>query len=226
MADTVVNAVLAGLTKAGVRAGTAWPGQAAPHLTEPAVAVSLFQVNQQERVTEVLVRVLCPAAMGGGACEEEGLRITEILTGLGASCVQEECEYDARSDLFTVPIYAAFTGGIWEAAWIPGGDLTVKLNTAELFSVVGFTAEQSTEDPTVTPVKSCGWKITIEEFFYPGYAEQNTPEEPFDVTVGRTGRMETFKNCRFHNIHREDGPTGMRQIREGTAESMIYIAVG
>lgn len=225
MADSVVNAVIEGLTAAGVRAGAAWPGQAIQQLTAPAVTVSLFQVNQQERVTEVLVTVLCPGSMGGGACEAEGLKITEILTNLGASCVQEGCEYNSRTDLFSTPIYAAFTGGIWEAAWIPGGDLTVKLGTAELYSVSGFTAEQSTEDPTVTPVGSCGWKFTIEEFFYPGYPEQNTPEEPFSITVGRTSRTETFKNCRFTAIRREDGPTGLRQIREGTAESMIFMGI-
>lgn len=64
MAGSIVTTVIEGLTAAGIRAGAAWPGQTAPHLTAPAAAVSLFQVNQQERVTEVLVRVLCPGSLG------------------------------------------------------------------------------------------------------------------------------------------------------------------
>ena len=225
MAGSIVTTVIEDLTAAGFRAGAAWPGQSMPHLTAPAVAVSLFQVNQQERMTEVLVNVLCPGSLGGGVCEAEGLKVTEALTLLGASCVQEGCEYDSGTDLFSVPIYAAFTGGIWKAAWNPGMDLTVKLGAAELFCVSGFTAEQVTEDPAATPVSKCGWKFTIEEFFYPGDPEQNSPEEPFSITVGRTGRTEIFKNCRFTSIRREDGSTGLRQTREGTADSMIYMAI-
>lgn len=225
MAESIVATVIRGLTAAGIRAGAAWPGQTMPHLTAPAAAVSLFQVNQQERVTEVLVTVLCPAALGGEACEAEGLRITEVLSTLGASCVQEGCQYDSRTELFTAPVYAAFTGSTLDAAWTPGGDLAVSLGSAALTSVIGFTAQQETEDPTAAPVSSCSWTFKIEEFFSPGYAEQNVPEEPFSITVSRTGRVETFKNCRLKNIKREDTPTGLRQIREGTAESMIFMAI-
>lgn len=225
MARSVVTTVIDALNDAGFRAAAAFPGQAMPHLTEPAAAVSLFQVNQQERVTEVLVSVLCPAAMGGDACEAEGLKITEVLTELGGSCVQEGCEYDSLHQILTVPVYAAFRGGIWEAAWIPGGDLTVILGSEELSSVTNFTSEQATDDPTVTAMSSSPWRITIEEFFYPGYPEQNVPSEPFSVTVTRTSRTETYKNCRFTSLKREAGPTGLRQIREGTAESMIYMSI-
>lgn len=225
MAGSVVTTVIEALNNAGFRAAAAYPGQKLPHLTEPAAAVSLFQVNQQERVTEVLVNVLCPVAMGGAACEAEGLKITEALTVLGASCVQEGCEYDSRRQVLTVPVYAAFRGGIWEAAWIPGGDLTVSIGTTELPSATDFTSQRSTEDPKVTALSSCPWKFTVEEFFYPGYAEQNPPAEPFDLTVTRTSRTETYKGCRFTSMKREAGPTGLRQTREGIAESMIHMAI-
>ena len=225
MGRSVVTTVIEALNNAGIWAAAAYPGQAAPELTQPAAAVSLFQVNQQQRVTEVLVTVLCPAAMGGAACEAEALRVTEVLTNTGASCVQEICEFDSRRQLLSVPVYAAFRGGIWEAAWIPGGDLTVKLGANELFSATNFTSEQATEDPETTALSGCPWKFSIEEFFYPGYSEENTPEEPFSITVTRTTRTETYKNCRFTAIKREAGPTGLRQIREGTAESMIHMAI-
>lgn len=225
MDRSVVTTVIEALNNAGIRAAAAFPGQAAPHLTAPAAAVSLFQVNQQQRVTEVLVTVLCPAELGGAACEAEALRVTEVLTNTGASCVQEICEFDNRRQLLTVPVYAAFRGGIWEAAWIPGGDLTVKLGANELPSATNFTSSQATEDPVTTALSGCPWKFTIEEFFYPGYSEENTPAEPFSVTVTRTSRTETYKNCRFTAIKREAGPTGLRQIREGIAESMAFMAI-
>lgn len=225
MAGSVVTTVIDALNDAGFRAAAAFPGQPLPHLTAPAVAVSLFQVNQQERVTEVLVNVLCPAAMGGAACEAEGLKVTEALTNLGASCVQEGCEYDSQRQLLAVPVYAAFRGGIWEAAWIPGGDLTVTIDKVELSSATSFTSSRETEDPSVTALSACTWKFTVEEFFYPGYSEPNPPSEPCDITVTRTSRTETYKGCRFTSVRREAGPTGMRQIREGTAESMIYMAI-
>lgn len=169
--------------------------------------------------------VMCPVAMGGAACEGEALRVTEVLTNTGASCVQEICEFDSRRQLLTVPVYAAFRGGIWEAAWIPGGDLTVKLGANELFSATAFTSEQATEDPAATALSGCPWTFSIEEFFYPGYSEENPPTEPFDITVTRTTRTETYKNCRFTAIKREAGPTGLRQTREGTAEKMLHMAI-
>ena len=225
MGRSVVTTVIEALNNAGIRAAAAFPGQIAADLTQPAAAVSLFQVNQQQRLTEVLVTVLCPVSMGGAACEAEALRVTEVLTNTGASCVQEICEFDSRRQLLTVPVYAAFRGGIWEAAWIPGGDLTVKLGTTELLSATNFISEQITEDPVATALSGCPWKFSIEEFFYPGYSEENTPSEPFSVTVTRTTRTETYKNCRFTAIKREAGPTGLRQIREGIADSMIHMAI-
>lgn len=225
MAQSVVTTVIDALNAAGFRAAAAFPGETAPHITSPAIAVSLFQVNQQERVTEVLVRVMCPAEMGGAACEGEGLKVTQVLTELGASCVQEGCEYDSLHRILTVSVYAAFRGGLWEAAWIPGGDLAVLLGKAELYCVTDFISRQETEDPAATALSACKWHFTIEEFFYPGDAEQNTPSEPFDITVNRTSRTETYKNCRFTKLTREAGPTGLRQTREGIAESMIYMAI-
>ena len=225
MGRSVVTAVIEALNNAGIRASAAYPGQISPELTHTAAAVSLFQVNQQQRVTEVLVTIMCPVSMGGATCEAEALRVTEVLTNTGASCVQEICEFDSRRQLLTVPVYAAFRGGIWEAAWIPGGDLTVKLGANELFSATNFTSEQATEDPTAAALSACPWKFSIEEFFYPGYSEENPPQEPFDLTVTRTTRTETYKNCRFTAIKREAGPTGLRQIREGTAEKMLYMAI-
>lgn len=225
MANTVVNTVLEGLRKAGFRAGAAWPGQTAPELSSPAVTVSLFQVNQQERVTEVLVTVLVPGDSGGDTCEEEGLKVTEALTLMGASCVQEGCEYDGRQHQFRLPIYAAFTGGIWKAAWNPGVDVTVMLGEQELYNTAGFTARQETEDPETDPVSACPWRFTLEEFFYPGDPEQVAPEEPFTMTVSRTGRMEVFRGCRFLSILREDTATGLRQIRQGISAGMGFIEV-
>ena len=55
--------------------------------------------------------------------------------------------------------------------------------------------------------------ISSFEIYYPGYSEENPPQEPFDLTVTRTTRTETYKNCRFTAIKREAGPTGLRQIR-------------
>lgn len=225
MAESIVTTVIAGLTAAGIRAGAAWPGQSMPHLTSPAAAVSLFQVNQQDWVTEVLVTVLCPGELGGQACEEEGLRVVEALSALGASCVQEGCKYDSRTGLFSAPVYAAFTGNTQESSWTSGVDMAVCLSGAPLPYLTGFTAEQVTADPAVVSVYKCGWKFKIEEFFAPGEPEQNDPEEPFTITVDRTGRSEIFHNCYLTGIKREDTPTGLKQTREGTAESMEFMSI-
>lgn len=101
-----VGMVMDALKAGGIPAIRAYPGSKLTELTAACAAVGYHQVDAEK--VEVLVTVLTPAALGGGACEDTALAAGEILLTLGASRVQGPCEYDERWDLFFVEVRAAF----------------------------------------------------------------------------------------------------------------------
>lgn len=109
MGISILELVLRRLREAKFTADVAFPGQKFPQITKPVAAVHIEKVDRANMTVTVEVNIICPAAMGGTACEVEALRATEILRWSGAVCIQNGCTYDGISQVYVVAILATFT---------------------------------------------------------------------------------------------------------------------
>ena len=221
MGNPVVETLISALQAGGIRAASAWPGQKMPHLTAPAAAVCLEKADSGGGETTVLVTVYSPGDDGGSACESAAMEAMEVLLESGADCLLEGCRYDGQLHLFYMELHASFAAEA-EPEEMP---FTVKLGVAPLECVTAFKSWHLTENPTATPLSSSPFYFRIEEQIVPGCPEQNTPVEPFTITVARKGTVETFTGCYLTTDVREDGVNGVNRVRSGIAEKKTFVSI-
>lgn len=219
MGITAVEQVVQWLNAAGIRAEEAYPGQEMTRIERPAAAVCLDSFAPGQGVVKVRVMIYSPWEAGGSACETAAWNAALALQAKGADCVQETCGYNGRADMFYTPVVAQF-----HRAELMAKPL-VSLGDTVLANVTEFTAEQETDDPASTALASCKWQFALEERFLPEDAEPAAPQEPFTMTVTRSGMKETFANCRWISVQRKDSGFGITQIRKGTAKSRSIEAI-
>ena len=135
MGQPDVTAVIRKLQQEGYRADRAFPGVKMPHIQKPAVAVALHEECEGKQT--LAVSVLYPEIMGGGACEDDACRVADILRELGYICTQEHCQYDGKSDRFSVRILA-----VWEEAKSEEVPFSVAIEGAPMQYVEAFSSEK------------------------------------------------------------------------------------
>lgn len=223
-----VAEVTAALLKAGLRAARAYPGERMPHIQRPVVAVALQKDTADCRI--LAVTVLCPESMGGGRCEEEAVRVAEILRGMGYRCTQEHCQYDGKGDRFSVRILAEWTES---PADLP---FSVSMGTGDMPYVVSFTAEHKVDmqplgamgktEPVGFLGKEQPWTFILEEKIPRDAAENAEPAEPFEMVVRRGTVGEIFSGCRWISHYRKDTQDGLYQVRNGIAGERSVVDYG
>ena len=109
MGISILALVLRRLREENFQADVAYPGQVSPQIREPVAAVHIEKVDRSNLSVTVEVNIICPAALGGTACEVEALRATEVLRWAGAVCVQNGCSYDGVGQVYVVSVLATFT---------------------------------------------------------------------------------------------------------------------
>ena len=209
-----LSEVLQALKDGGFRADYAWPGHKMPALTDVAAAVSLQNADLQTGSVTVLITILCPAEQGGAACQDAALTAGELLQGLGAAVTVSACSFDGRTGLFSVAVTATFAKDEEEQVQEAQQIISCTVGLAKLWYVVSFTTQREVE-ALVPEIEDAAWHFRIEEFFPTGTAEEAWPEEPFHVVNGK----EILLNCTWTSHKRVREPEGIRQIREGIAES-------
>lgn len=137
--------VLRLLRQENFTADIAYPGQKYPVLTEPVAAVHLEKVDRANLTVTVEVNIICPVSLGGGTCEIEALRATEVLRWSGATCVQQGCKYDGVAQVYVVAILATFTAITEENDCTIGPGFTVHLSDIYHPYAISFTATQTAE---------------------------------------------------------------------------------
>lgn len=213
------------LDNAGIRAKAAWPGQKIPHLKGPAAAVCLEKEDCAKDETTILVTVYSPGDLGGSACEDAALQAMEALQAIGAECLLEGCRYDGHLHLFSMDLHAVYAEGQVPEEEEESLPITVKLGLAPLTNLSGFKSWHLTDDPKVTALSDSLCYFRIEELIPTGETEQNTPTEPFTITVTRGGTTETFTGCYLTSDIREDQVEGVNRVRSGTAEKKTYVSI-
>ena len=194
-----------------------------PQLKTSAATVSLEESDDAKHANTVLITVFSPADDGGQACETAAAGAMSVLKAKNALCRLEHCCYLPGPHLFAMKLYAMFVEK--QEKQPPAKPFAVKLGIAPLTYVTSFQAGQEIVDPTVTPQKNALWLFRIEELIPPGGSEQNTPAEPFSITVNCKNGTETYADCHLTSVSREDHGKGLVLIRKGTAASRSFINI-
>ncbi len=225
MGFSVLELVLQCLREKGFRADVAYPGQKYPAISDTVATVHLQRVDRANLTVTVEVNVICPAAMGGTACEVEALRVTDALRWAGAVCVQNGCIYDGISQVYMVTVLATFTGIAAQQNFFQGPGFAVAVGDTVYPYVVSFTSElvedrqpeyaMGETEPQGFSEGARLWKITMEELIPAGSAQERDPDGDFELRVTSTVTTEVFYRCRFTQVKRQHTREGLRQTRTG-----------
>ena len=211
----------------GFTADVAFPGQKFPQISDTVAAVHIEQVDRANLEVTVEINIICPASMGGTACEVQALRATEVLRWSGAVCVQKGCTYDGIAQVYVVSVLATFTGvteaedcTVWRGFYCYVDDVLHRF-------VTGFTAVEETgaapeyvigeAAPIGTSIGTVGWEIQLEELIPVGSPEFDNPTEPCTVRIQTDQKTEVYSGCRWTQVRREISKQGLRRIRKGVA---------
>lgn len=229
MGISILEMVLRCLREENFRADIAYPGQMYPKITEPVAAVHIEKVDRANLTVTVEVTILCPASVGGTACEVEALRATEALRWSGAVCVQNGCSYDGVAQVYMVSILASYTCIAEEDDCTLGPGFYVFIEDMLQPDAVAFSEEElpgyALEYVTAqsTPVGYSGgcskWSISLEELIPIGTPEPEEPAGEFTLLVVTDQKTETYSGCRWTAIQRTLTKEGLRRVRKGIARS-------
>lgn len=212
------------LKTSGYRTQIAYPGRRIPVLESMAVAVQLAQTNQKEETATVLVSVLVPARMGGGACEDGAVDVCRVLRDIGGNCTQNKVEYFSDMEVFCVKITAEFRGMHTENGWqaaVTEQDFTVMIEGTVLPYVRSFQAFRDGIEGGLS-VAGLPWRFRMEEVYPLNAIEPELPTEGFDLVVIRKNRRETFCGCTLQYQNRTIKSDGQHQTWEGFCWSWSY----
>ena len=225
MGYSILELVLRRLREANFTADIAYPGQKFPLITDTVATVHIEKVDRANLMVTVEVNIICPAAMGGTACEVEALRATEILRGAGAVCVQNGCSYDGVAQVYVVPVLATFTGFTEADNCSIGPGFKIYINGVYHRFAVAFQEEEITgyqaeyvmgeSAPAGISREAYLWHIQLEELIPTGALEPEEPPANFELKVLTDVKTESYLYCRWTSIHREFSREGLRRIRKG-----------
>lgn len=227
MGISILEQVLRILKQEGFTANVAFPGQKFPQITGAVATVHIEKVDRASLTVTLEVNIICPAAMGGTACELEALRATEVLRWDGATCVQNGCTYDGVSQVYSVSILATYTCITDADSCTMGPGFSVYIDDIRQYFVVSFSEEEQHgyeagyamgqsapigiwEGPKL-------WHITLEELIPAGSPETAEPDAPFELRISTKMKKEEYYHCRWTSIKREFTRDGLRRIRKGIA---------
>ncbi len=227
MGLSILELVLRRLREAGFDADVAYPGQKYPQISDTVAAVHIEKVDRANLTVTLEVNIICPASLGGTACEVEALRATEVLQWDGAVCVQNGCTYDGASQVYIVAVLATYTCVTEEDDCTLGPGFRVFIDEIYQPFAVSFSEEETCshqaefEMGETAPIGiSLGkrlWNITMEELILPGSPEAPNPESAFELMIVRDAGTEIYYHCRWLTVKRELSRSGLRRIRTGIA---------
>lgn len=169
--------------------------------------------NADDKQTVLAVHIFCNISIGGATCEDTAQTAAEALRHAGAMCQVEKCQFDNRSNLFSVKI---------QATWKEGLAYTVKLEDKVLEYATEFSAVQNRQvsrefDPE-TNVETVHndeliWTIAIQEQLPEYFILEDEREEAFTLSVYHNTYMEVFHHCYWLSITLEENEAGILRKR-------------
>ena len=227
MGNGILDRAAAKLREAGFRTGYGFPGQARAMADRAVAALHLEKVDNTASVVTVEVSIICPASLGGGQCEIEALRATEVLRWSGATCVQNGCKYDGVAQVYVVAVLPTFTAITEEDGCTIGPGFTVHLSDIYHPYAISFTATQNADHEVrheigeLAPIGlapgNWTWKIELEELIPAGSPEAEQPADLFELKLTTDIQTERYYHCRWTSVKREFTKNGLRKTRIGVA---------
>ena len=211
-----MESVKAIIGMAGYRTGFANPGKWIPEITEPVVAISLEQVDSERHEVTVRNEVVSPVTLGGKRCEEEILKVLNVLQDRGARCEVTALRFDAKTELFSMAVLATFHGNILDENWEFKKACAVNWGGINIGDPVTFTAWRETTEPNTTPLSLTKWHFRMEETLSGKWPEVNV-SDPFKIKVTAGNITDTYTECTVTRQQRYLQEGHLRQIREGVA---------
>lgn len=210
-----VNAVVAALRAAGIRADRGNGQALQPTIQSAVAAVSVAHADEQEQKLKVCI--LAPAEQGGRVCEELAQTTASLLRQQNASCTVGPCQFDGEMGLFVVEILAAWQLFLESQVFVDQQKLpyVTELSAAQTRQMEAFTNGETGESTVVRKAK--GWEVTIQELLPVGATAAVEPMEAFTLKVMRKGWVETYPDCYWSSILLQDTQTGI--LRRRTAVS-------
>ncbi len=185
-----------------------------PEIQEPVVALSLEDVDSEKNQVILRAEVVSPVALGGEKCYESALKLVVLLQDIGGKCSIRGCEFDPKTELFSMAVLVAFYGDPMDESWVAetgcqvvwGGDLVGK--------PLSFSAWRESREETA--LAASVWQFRMEEILDSEFSEAEA-YDPFTIQVSAGGFLEQYTGCTLTSQQRifEDGR--VRQIRQGTA---------
>ncbi len=224
MGEVMLNSVLDQLRNAGFQAALAYPGKRIPEIDGVVAAVHIRKADPIQATLTVEVTIIAPEAVGGTACELEGLGAMEALCGGGAVCTLSGCQYDSLGRVYSVMILAEYTGFALEKPCVLGPGVQLLIGDEVVEHAISFTMERSSElkwlqemgagDPAEMLLGAWVWKLRLEELLPMGALEVSQPQESFTLCV--QGQQEaTYTGCYWTSVSYEYTPRGVRRVRGG-----------
>jgi hypothetical protein len=222
----ILERVLQKLRQAGFPAELAYSGKKHAAVTEVVAAVHMGKVDRGACQTAVAVNILCPAGMGGTACEEAGLRAVEALHDDGVVCTMQGCRYDGLTRCFCVDITAVYAGmAVGNGAL--GLGFSVSIDGKILPYALEFTAEEQTKhelrysmgERTAKGISfGCGgWDLCLVEMIPVGGEETVAQVGSFSLQITGLHGSEVYQECVWTSVKREFTRQGLKCTRKGIA---------
>lgn len=222
----ILERVLRKLRQAGFSAEYAYSGKKHTAVTEPVAAVHMGELDRGACQISVAVSILCPAGMGGTACEEAGLRAVEALHEDGAVCTMQGCKYDGLTRSFSVAIVAVYSMAVSGAEQ---GELgfSVSIDGKTLPYAMEFTAEEQHKhelrfcmgerEPKAVSLGHGGWNICLVELIPAGGEEAAEQTGSFSIQIDGQHGKELYRECVWTSVKREFTRQGLKCTRKGIA---------
>lgn len=231
MGENILEQVLRQLRQENFAADVAYPGKKYPAIQDAVAAVHIWKVDTAQKTVTVRVCILCPVKMGGSACELQALRATAVLQRMGAACIQDACDYDGLTGVYSTNILAAFYVDTGAENCMLGAGFQIYIDDIPVPYVQSFTGESVTQweaqyaigqgEPTGTVAGSGMWKLMLEEQIPAGSEETARSADEFRLLVEKSdGTREIYRNCHWTSVKRKYTSAGLYRLRTGFALGM------
>lgn len=231
MEQSILSLVVQTLRSAGFAADCAYPGCMTAPPAKSVAAVHIHKVDRAALTVTVDVRIVSPAAHGGTACELDALRATEVLNTMGASCVQNGCQYDSIARIYSVSILASFNCVTQADSCILGPGFSVKIQGIAIEFASMFSAEKCVDtqcfhemgENEIAAIRrgEWTWKLILEERIPPGFVEPIQNVENFTLQLQKqNGMVEFYQGCYWTSEKKSYTREGIYRVRVGFAKTM------
>lgn len=206
--STNMKMAINALKAAGIPVQRGYPDGKLPSLRQPEAAITIERSDTKQ--TELAVWIFSPIAV---TCEDTAQIAADALRKQRAFCQVEKCQYDGRSNLFSVKIQA-----VWQEKLIN----QLKLNQNVIVYATEFSAVQTRQVQQLKDEETGQTQVVNEEVVWTIAVQEQLPfrevievegKGAFTLTVTHENYVEIYPNCYWLSITLEENGAGLLRKR-------------